>query len=125
MASVSSTNSCPPGGGWTEKIVHTFRGGEDGGAGSAGRLLPDAAGNLHGVPTVGGANGSGTAFELTRLQNGAWKFSTLFAYKGQPDAGLAYGALAADSEGNLYSTGYYDGANDLGLRAYSQRRRLG
>ena len=100
--------------GWTEKIIHTFTGGDDGGAGSAGRLLLDAAGNLYGVATVGGANGSGTAFELLRLQNGAWKFSTLYAFKGQPDAGFPYGALAADPAGNLYGTSYYDGANDLG-----------
>ncbi|HXJ93124.1 MAG TPA: choice-of-anchor tandem repeat GloVer-containing protein [Terriglobia bacterium] len=103
----------PTAGGWTEKIVHTFTGGDDGGAGSAGRLL-DAAGNLYGVATVGGAYGSGTAFELTPPHNGAWKFSTLYAFKGQPDAGFPYGALAADPAGNLYGTSYYDGANDLG-----------
>jgi uncharacterized repeat protein (TIGR03803 family) len=102
------------GGTWTERIIHTFTGGEDGGSGSAGRLLLDDAGNLYGVATVGGSYGSGTAFKLTPAQTGVWRFSTLYAFKGQPDAGFPYGALALDPLGNLYGTSYYDGANDLG-----------
>ena len=45
--------------GWTFLTIHTFTGGTDGSGGSAGRLLIDATGNLFGVCTVGGANGSG------------------------------------------------------------------
>jgi len=101
-------------GGWAEKIIHAFTGGDDGGTGSAGRLLLNAAGNLYGVATVGGAYGSGTAFELAPLPNGAWRLNTLYAFKGQPDAGFPYGALTVDASGDLYGTSYYDGANDLG-----------
>lgn len=103
-----------PLGTWTETILHTFSGGLDGGGGSAGRLLLDSAGNLWGVATVGGQNGSGTAFELSRAAGGQWHFKTLYAFGGEPGAGFPYGALVADAGGNLYGTTYYDGANDLG-----------
>ena len=101
-------------GSWKLRVIHAFTGGNDGSSGSAGRLLLDGAGNLYGVATAGGANGKGTAFRLTPAQNGTWNFATLYAFKGQPDAGFPYGGLAMDAAGNLYGTTYYDGANNLG-----------
>ena len=101
-------------GSWKLRLIHSFTGGKDGASGSAGRLLLDAAGNLYGVATAGGANGKGTAFRLSPAQNGTWNFTVLYAFKGQPDAGFPYGALSADKAGNLYGTTYYDGANNLG-----------
>jgi len=103
----------PSGSSWTFKVIHTFSGGSDGTGGSAGRLLLDSAGRLYGVCTVGGANGAGVAYKLTLVQ-GTWKFQTLYAFKGTPDAGFPYGALSMDSSGNLYGTTYYSGANNLG-----------
>ena len=99
---------------WQFRLVHTFTGGADGGTGSAGRFLIDKVGNLYNVATVGGIYGSGTAYELTPAANSQWKFTLLYAFKGQPDAGFPYGGLAMDTRGNLYGTTYYDGANDLG-----------
>jgi uncharacterized repeat protein (TIGR03803 family) len=99
--------------GWKLRVVHTFSGGADGGGGSAGRLLIDASGNLFGVCTVGGVNGFGTVYEVSRVQ-GQWHFATLYAFKDQPDGALPYGGLVADKVGNLYGTTYYAGANDLG-----------
>jgi uncharacterized repeat protein (TIGR03803 family) len=103
----------PSGSSWTFKVIHTFTGGSDGSGGSAGRLLQDSAGNFYGVCTVGGANGAGTAYKLSLVQ-GVWKFQTLYAFKGTPDAGFPYSALSMDSSGNLYGTTYYSGANNLG-----------
>ena len=99
---------------WKLAVVHTFTGGNDGAGGSAGRLLFDIVGNIYGVATSGGAHGSGTAFELSSVQHGKWKLKTLYAFKGQPDAGFPYGGLIFDSAGNLYGTTYYDGKNDIG-----------
>jgi uncharacterized repeat protein (TIGR03803 family) len=98
---------------WKFNLVHAFTGGNDGGTASAGRLIFDKSGNLYGVATVGGVHGDGTVFEVTPIGS-AWKFQTLYAFKGQPDAGYPYGGLAFDSTGNLFSTTYYDGAHDLG-----------
>ena len=99
---------------WKLRVIHAFTGGTDGGTGSAGRLFIDSDGNLFGVATVGGANGAGTAYKVTPGTNGRWRLTTLYAFKGSPDAGFPYGGLTFDSAGNLYGTTYYDGANDLG-----------
>lgn len=101
-----------PGGGWKIKVLHAFTGGDDGATGSAGRLLLHA-GTLYGAATVGGANGQGVVFSLRHIP-GEWQFKTLYAFKGQPDAGFPYGGLTFDQAGNLYGTTYYDGANDFG-----------
>ena len=100
-------------GNWNFMVIHAFTGGADGATGSAGRLLLHA-GQLYGVATAGGAYGKGTAFELARSQPEGWSFKTIYAFKGQPDAGFPYGGLLSDPSGNLYGTTYYDGANNLG-----------
>ena len=97
---------------WKFTVLHAFTGGSDGGGASAGRMLR-YKGSLYGVTTTGGANGQGVVFQLTRTA-GIWQFKTLYAFQGQPDAGFPYGGLAVDSNGNLYGTTYYDGANNLG-----------
>lgn len=101
-------------GNWNFNVVHTFTGGADGGSGSAGRLILDKVGNLYGVATTGGVNGSGVVFRLMNAASGIWSLQTLYAFKGQPDAGFPYGGLMFDSLGNLYGTTYYDGENGLG-----------
>jgi uncharacterized repeat protein (TIGR03803 family) len=98
---------------WRIHVVHTFTGGDDGATASAGRLLI-RNNRVYGVATVGGANGKGTVFELTPFGGGEWRLRTLYAFRGQPDAGFPYGGLAFDAAGNLYGTTYYDGANNLG-----------
>lgn len=110
-----------PNGNWQLKVIHAFTGGDDGAGGSAGRLLL-SKGILYGATTVGGANGKGIVFQLTH-KTGGWQFTTLYAFKGQPDAGFPYGSLAFDSQGNLYGTTYYDGANNLGS-VYQLARQL-
>src|SRR5579872_6128059 len=85
----------PVGGSWKFRVVHAFTGGTDGGGGSAGRLLLDDRENLYGVCTVGGVNGFGTVYEVS-LVKGQVQFTTLYAFKDQPDGALPYGGLAFD-----------------------------
>jgi uncharacterized repeat protein (TIGR03803 family) len=94
-------------------VVHTFTGGTDGSGGSAGRLLLDSTGNLYGVCTVGGVNGFGTVYEISPSQ-GKRTFTTLYAFKDQPDGSSPYGGVVFDKSGNLFGTTYYAGANELG-----------
>jgi len=101
-------------GNWKFNVLHTFTGGADGGSGSAGRLILDKVGNLYGVATTGGLNGNGVVFRLVNAASGTWFLQTLYAFKGQPDAGFPYGGLMFDSQENLYGTTYYDGENGLG-----------
>lgn len=98
---------------WELRVIHAFTGGADGGGGSAGKLLVSKRGNIYGVCTVGGVNGFGTVYKISQ-QEGRWHFTTLYAFKDQPDGALPYGGLVFDREGNLYGTTYYAGANDLG-----------
>lgn len=49
--------------GWTEKVLHDFGNGKDGGAPEAGVIF-DAAGNLYGTTAGGGVDNYGTVFEL-------------------------------------------------------------
>jgi uncharacterized repeat protein (TIGR03803 family) len=76
----------------TLNVIHTFTGGTDGLGGSASRLLIDAAGNVYGVSTVGGANGVGNVFELTST-GGKWHLTTLYSFKDQPDGASPYGGV--------------------------------
>ena len=99
---------------WTERVIHDFTGGADGGIGSLGPLLADAFGNFYGVTELGGTAGFGTVFKLAPASEGAWNFSTVYTFQGQPDAAFPYGGLVADPHGNLYGTTYYGGANGAG-----------
>jgi len=99
---------------WREKVIHAFTGGADGGVGSLGLLLRDAAGDLYGVTETGGAHGAGTVFKLHATSKRRWNLTTLYAFKGEPDGGSPYGGLVAAANGDLYGTTYYGGAGGLG-----------
>jgi uncharacterized repeat protein (TIGR03803 family) len=88
------------------------------GGGPNGPLVFDAAGNLYGTTTYGGAapNGGGTVFELSPSQ-GSWTETVLYSFCSQPscaDGQTPEGALIFDSQGNLYGTTYSGGAYGYG-----------
>lgn len=95
---------------WTQTVLHSFQGSD--GTYAEGPLIPDAAGNLYGVTAGGGANDSGTVFELT--QPGTWNFESLFSFPHYPAGDQPMGPLAIDSAGNLYGTTSAGGANEVG-----------
>jgi uncharacterized repeat protein (TIGR03803 family) len=99
---------------WHLHTIHAFTGRDDGAVGSLGPLFLDATGKLYGVAELGGRRSAGTAFRLVRGQSGVWNFTTLYTFKGQPDAGSPYGGLIPDAAGNLYGTTYYGGSAGLG-----------
>jgi len=101
------------GGQWIQTVLHAFTGGDDGAVGSLGPLLLDHNGNLDGVTELGGKFAAGTVFQLF-MARGQWSFSTLYSFKGQPDAAFPYGGVIEDSKGNLYGTTYFGGASGVG-----------
>jgi uncharacterized repeat protein (TIGR03803 family) len=98
-------------GGWTEKILHSFyRDRQPWG------VILDAAGNLYGATWVGGRYSyecplCGTAFELSRGENGKWTETTLHSFGKGKDGGYPIGTLNFDGAGNLYGATYEGGIN--------------
>jgi len=97
---------------WSEHVIHAFTGGKDGGVGSLGLLLLQGSA-LYGVSELGGAHGAGTIFKISGA-NKQWTLTTLYAFKGAPDAAFPYGGLVADTSGNLFGTTYYGGTSGQG-----------
>jgi hypothetical protein len=90
---------------WTESILYNFQGGTQAGSPYAG-LIMDSAGNLY-TPTLSGAYGAGTIFELSPPQSGqtAWTGTILHSFAdNSTDGGYPFGDLVADSAGNIYAT---------------------
>jgi uncharacterized repeat protein (TIGR03803 family) len=122
------------GGGWTETVLYSFQGGNDGATPEA-PMVADKSGNLYGVTSAGGgdcANANmascGTVFELIRPgQSGdAWTETLLYSFLGNPD-GKGTGDLAwpnglrFDAAGDLYGLAYSGGycqTNQTGTYCY-------
>lgn len=98
---------------WHERVIHAFTGGKDGGVGSLGLLLLQS-GSLYGVTEIGGTYSAGTVFKLSPTSRTRWKLTTLYAFKGMPDAASPYGGLVANAAGHFYGTTYYGGTHGLG-----------
>jgi uncharacterized repeat protein (TIGR03803 family) len=110
------------GGGWTQKILHSFGNGNDGQSPWGGRLLMDASGNLYGTTRYGGTGSCnplnpvscGTVFELMPNGSGGWREKVLYSFNGGKtvtgtDGYHPAGGLVMDATGNLYGTTFYGG----------------
>ena len=88
-----------------ETVLYAFTGGADGGYPQAG-LVRDAAGNLYGTTSFGGAtsfcfgSGCGVVFKLDKTG----KETVLYAFTGGADGGEPVAGLVRDTAGNLYGT---------------------
>jgi len=99
----------PSGGGWSQHVLYTFQGGNDGGQPVAG-LIFDNSGNLYGATTSWGSGGGGTVFKLAP-SGGSWTFSVLASLTGS-DGPVA--SLTMDAGGNLYGTTFMDDSYGYG-----------
>lgn len=102
---------------WTERVLHSFGHGTDGGSLVAGVVL-DTAGNLYGTTEEGGNYsscefGCGTVFKLTPTTDGKWNETLLHSFNGQ-DGNYPYAGLVLDAIGNLYGTTCCGGDDDAG-----------
>jgi uncharacterized repeat protein (TIGR03803 family) len=99
----------PSASGWSYTVLQRFSGPD--GAGSTGKLVFDANGNLYGT-TIGGGigdgsicyGGCGVAFELIRAHSWREKVLHKFLNEGYNDGGNPSGAMVFDGDGNLYGT---------------------
>ena len=91
----------------------SFTGAADG-AYPDGGLIADAAGDLFGTTTEGGADDDGTVFEIARTKTGyAGAPTTLVSFTGA-DGDTPNGGLIADAAGDLFGTTPFGGANGDG-----------
>jgi uncharacterized repeat protein (TIGR03803 family) len=97
---------------WTESVLYSFTGGDDGGVPENGVAF-DSAGNLYGTAPYGGKYGYGTVYELSPSGSG-WTESTLYTFTDGADGGNPIGSVAVDSHGNLYGTTNIGGPGDAG-----------
>lgn len=97
---------------WTETIIHRFTG-SDGAAPQFGDLVFDAAGNIYGTTSAGGAFGQGVVFELSKSGEG-WTESVLYSFAGGSDGAAPYSGVIFDVAGNLYGTTTAGGAHSVG-----------
>jgi uncharacterized repeat protein (TIGR03803 family) len=95
-----------------ETVLYSFSGtGGDGAVPYAG-LVRDAAGNLYGTTSGGGASSEGTVFKLDTTG----KETVLHSFTGTGrDGTYPYAPLIRDSKGNLYGTTYGGGASGAGM----------
>ena len=107
-------------GGWTESVVYSFSGDQDG-ALPYGGLTFDAAGNLYGTTVYGGLANSqcaiscGTVFELSPSHSGGWTESTVYSFTGANDGYWPLSNLTLDANGQLYGTTSRGGRYDDGV----------
>jgi uncharacterized repeat protein (TIGR03803 family) len=71
-------------GGWNSAVIHTFPNSLKDGSNLTSAPVLDAAGNLYGTTSAGGANGYGAAYMLVRptqsWQNGIWPERVVFSF---------------------------------------------
>jgi len=100
-----------PGGSWTEQVVWSFGGVNDGRTPN-GDLVIDAAGNLYGT-TLASAVGVGLVFELSPGGQNDWTESVLYdfcpKYQGCVDGAQPLAGVTLDRAGNLYGTTMFGG----------------
>jgi uncharacterized repeat protein (TIGR03803 family) len=101
-------------GSYTEKVLHTFTGGTDGGQ-PIGAPVLDGRGDVFGVTQFGGTGGQGVIYELTPSASGYTEhvLHSFASQAGQPQAGLTmtgtgtlfgtlYGASAVNTNGTVF-----------------------
>jgi uncharacterized repeat protein (TIGR03803 family) len=101
------------GGGWTEKVLHSFNDNGKDGYAPLGSLIFDGVGNLYGTTEFGGVYASGTVYELTPKADGKWMEKVLHSFNGK-DGYAPFAGLTFDGSGNLYGTTYSGGAYGWG-----------
>lgn len=93
------------GGGWTEKVLHSFNNNGKDGIDPQANLIFDVHGNLYGTTPNGGANGFGTVFELTPKAGGGWTEKVVHSFKFNGTDGMdPIAGLTVDAKGDLYGT---------------------
>lgn len=114
-------------GGWNPAtIIHTFTGAPGDGYYPEGTLVLDKAGNLYGTTTNGGANNSGTVYELSPGSGGVWSEQILHSFGGTPsDGDEPWAGVVLDAAGNLYGTTPHSGREVTAGTVFALKPQVG
>ena len=99
---------------WNETVLFKFNGANGGNPFSG--LVVDSKGNVYGTTLLGGSNGLGTVYQLSRTSSGL-KQTVLHNFTGGADGAEPFidcETLALDSKGNVYGSTYKGGAANAG-----------
>lgn len=88
--------------GYTETVLHSFRGRADGAQPAAG-LVAGSTGVLYGTTYQGGGSNNGTVFDLTPSGSG-YHERTLHVFRGRSDGSQPTAGLIIDASGALFGT---------------------
>jgi uncharacterized repeat protein (TIGR03803 family) len=99
--------------GWTESVLYSFTGSNDGGEPMSGVIF-DPAGNLYGTATQVGTLDSGVVFKLTPGL-GAWTETVLYAFTLGNDGGDPIAPLTRANSGILYGAANAGGSGQAGV----------
>jgi uncharacterized repeat protein (TIGR03803 family) len=113
-----------PGAPWTEAVLYSFMGGSDGSYPYTS-LIIGPTGALYGTTAVGGDGGTpvgcnglgcGTVFELAppASPGGTWTETVLYSFTGGVDGSGPSASLVIGTQGQLYGTTEYGGAESDG-----------
>ena len=94
-------------------VLHSFRNGTDGAKPLAG-LAAGPSGNLYGTTELGGANGSGTVFEIAPDGSNYAVLYSFCSLASCADGAEPGGGVILDAGGNLYGTALAGGAHNKG-----------
>ncbi len=103
------------GGAWTESILYSFTGLDDGGE-PYGRLTFDGFGNLYGTTAFGGdSSGDGVVFQLVPpVEGGPWIENSILIFDGS-DGANPFGGVLIDPSGNLFGSTMNGGVQKDGV----------
>ncbi len=93
------------GGGWSEKVLHSFNHTPKDGYEPYFGVTLDAAGNVYGTTEFGGAYNVGAVFELSPNTSGGWTETIIHSFRNNgTDAYWPLTRLTIDAAGNIYGT---------------------
>jgi uncharacterized repeat protein (TIGR03803 family) len=94
-------------------ILYSFQNNGKDGVNPAAALVPDGQGNYYGTTKKGGAEDSGTIFELSPSGGSSWKESIVYSFSST-SCNEPLGSVLLDGSGDIYATTNQGGLHNNG-----------